>query len=196
MLRASFSLSSFTNEINFPIIEESKGSIKKKVILLINDSIPPAVAFLINQLIMTVNLYYVGNLNNTEIFNGVGFGSAWINLTNMTILTCLNVGFIAIGSQAYGSQNYELLGLYYHRAIIIAIIVFIPCSILIINSEPLILLLNIQPAVAKYAVNYMISLLPATFIYILNDATKNLLFCQNYFFLPAFIQFIVSMIHP
>ena len=57
-------------------------------------------------------------------------------------------------------------------------------------------MLNIKPKIAEYATNYMISLLPTSFIFIFIDASKNLLFARNHFFLPVSVQLFVSLIHP
>ena len=175
---------------------ETYPTLKDKTFLIIRDSFPPVLAFLINQLVLAINLHYVGTLNDTEIFDGVGFGTAWIALTNTAVIVSLNIGFLAIASQAYGNNNNELVGLSYHRAIIIAIMVFIPCSLFIIFSKNIIIMLNVSPSIAHYATDYMISLLPAIFIFIFIDTTKNFLFAQNHFFVPAIIQLIVSLIHP
>ena len=171
-------------------------TIQDRMIILFKAIFSPALAFFVNQIIMTINLYYISLLDNTEIFDGVGFGSTWINLTCNGVMVCLNVGFIAIASQAHGSKSNELLGLYFHRAIIIDIIAFVPCAIFIINCESILIFLNISPIIARYATGYMISLLPSTFIYIFVDTAKNFCFAKNHFFGPVIIQLIVSIIHP
>ena len=192
----SFKLSNLSFKEDDYVNLSENSSLKDKFLLIARDSIPIAIAHAVNQLIMSINLYFVGTLDETEVFDGVGFGSTWMNLTNTGIIICLNVGFVAMASQAFGAKNHELVGYYYHKAIIIGIIVYIPCSIFIINSQPLLLMLNIKPEIAEYATDYMISLLPSTFIYIFIDASKNLLFARNNFLLPVVVQLFVSLIHP
>jgi MATE family multidrug resistance protein len=81
----------------------------------------------------TINLvflsrYYTGQ-EKEDVTEAVGLSHLYINCLMLSITTGLITGFETLGANAFGSGNYKLMGIYYHRAQLIGY-VFVLCSLL------------------------------------------------------------------
>ncbi|CAR25572.1 hypothetical protein ZYGR_0A01370 [Zygosaccharomyces rouxii] len=104
-------------------------------IQILRKSLPLALTLLLQNLISSVSLLFVGRLGSL-VLGSVTLANVIFNATAVVFLglaTCLDT----LCPQAYGAGNYTLVGLYFQRCIIISTIVSIPISFVWIFSKPL-----------------------------------------------------------
>lgn len=89
-------------------------------------ALPTMLFFMTLFLMQTINLVFIGQSfegsNKQDALNGIGVSHLYINCLALSIVVGLISGYETYGSNAYGAKNYRLMGLYYHRAQIIAYI--------------------------------------------------------------------------
>ena len=62
-----------------------------------------------------MNLVFAGHLINPAIMAGIGLGNMTLNIFAVTLMESMNSVIDTLGSQAYGSGNLELCGVYLNR---------------------------------------------------------------------------------
>ena len=74
----------------------------------------------------TVNLYFIGLLNDPRMLSGVGMGNMIIQMTGSPLFYGLNSGLETLLSQARGTDNPKLYGLLLQRARFAALCLYVP----------------------------------------------------------------------
>ncbi len=96
----------------------------------------PSIVSLFSALfIETINSAFVGHLGSEEIMAGVGMANMYMNITCLSVLFGINMNLNTVGSQAFGFGDLRMCGVYLNRARIIMTIIFIPLSILLLQTE-------------------------------------------------------------
>ena len=85
------------------------------------------------------------------VMAGVGMGHTFKMLFGTTVMLGVNQGFESYLNHANGAKEYKLAGTYLNRARFIVFLTFIPCSILLLNTGNICLLLKQNPSVALNA---------------------------------------------
>jgi MATE family multidrug resistance protein len=121
---------------------------------------PTMLFFLCLFLQQTINLIFIGQsshlANKENIIEGIGITHLYINTTLLSISVGLASGFETLGSHAFGSKNYRLFGLYYHRSIIISLT--FTCVMIVIHyftALKVLAFFTIKPEIIVYVSEYM-----------------------------------------
>mmetsp|Transcript_53724 Transcript_53724/g.61688 ORF Transcript_53724/g.61688 Transcript_53724/m.61688 type:complete len:505 (+) Transcript_53724:51-1565(+) len=166
---------------------------------LLWDSIPNVIYLLSFHLITTMNMLYVSNNAKEEdaadIIAGVGIAGTWISITTLLIVISLNIGTSTLASQAYGSKNMELVGLYLHRSLILRLIGLVPSFILLYYCDDLLMFLGISARSVTYAGVYARACMPAVFLYTISDAIKSYITAHNIFTPVLYMQSVLVVVH-
>ncbi|XP_042595541.1 multidrug and toxin extrusion protein 1-like isoform X2 [Cyprinus carpio] len=120
---------------------------------------PLVASHILNYLLPFVITMFCGRLGNS-VLAGYGMASATINITAAT------GGGLALAadtliSQTFGGKNLHRVGIILQRSVLILLIFCLPCWGLLINTQPLLLLLGQDPEVARIAQLYVVFYLPA-----------------------------------
>lgn len=105
-------------------------------------ALPCTVGLIVEILQQNINLIFVGRLNKPSVVAGVGIGNMVANIFSWSIMCGLNVALETLVSQAYGAKDLKLCGVYLNRARIVCIATFIPSTLIVMNTERLLLLLH------------------------------------------------------
>jgi multidrug resistance protein, MATE family len=97
-------------------------------------AIPSIFSAILSFLIEMINLIFVGHLNDPAKIAGVGMGNMTVNLLAMSIIYGMNSSLDTLISQASGSGNKELCGVYLNRGRFVMLVLFIPITCLLLNT--------------------------------------------------------------
>ena len=115
----------------------------------------------------------MGSLLSNLLFNSVAFG--------------LNGSLETLVSQAYGAIDFEMCAVYLHRSRLVLVVFLIPCSVILLHSEQLLLMLGQPEGASKVAQTYIEVYLPGLFLFVLNDGYRRFMNSLGRSDLPFYI---------
>ncbi|XP_066419366.1 multidrug and toxin extrusion protein 1-like [Molothrus aeneus] len=125
-------------------------------------------------LIHLVSSIFCGHLGKVELAS-VTLAIAVINVTAISVGYGLTSACDTLISQTYGSKNLLRVGVILQRATIIILLCCFPCCAVLINVEPLMLLMQQDPDVSRLTQHYVNAFLPALpVIFLYNLETRYL----------------------
>ena len=89
-----------------------------------------------------VNLVFVGHLEDADKIAAVGLGNAVQKMIGISIIVGMNGALNSLVSQAAGAGNLDLCLGYLYRSKIVMTVCFVPISVIILNSERILLLMG------------------------------------------------------
>ena len=95
-----------------------------------------------------INLIFIGHYGDEAMVAGVGMGNMILNILGLSIMFGLNAALETLVSQAAGSGNYELCGVYLNRSRFVILVFYIPVSIILLYAEPILIALDQDKKVA------------------------------------------------
>jgi len=158
--------------------------------ILIQDGVPTISGHLAYAFTTLIYIYFVGHLNQPILLASVSLGQQFSNVLCFAILCSLDSGFAALASQAFGARNYEKVGIYYQKTLVVYLLTSVPCVLILLQSEAIFGLLGIEDAVVENAVYFVKWMIPDYYILIFCECTKNYLMAQNKFK----IQYVISVV--
>lgn len=117
-------------------------------------SLPLVIRQNLMYLVLVINVIFSGRLGDSAKTAGVGLGTTLNHIFGCCILYGFNRAMDTLISQAYGSGNLALCGVYLNRARAIGTLAFIPVTIILINCEGILLWFSQDPETVKYASQY------------------------------------------
>ncbi|XP_050986001.1 multidrug and toxin extrusion protein 1 [Labeo rohita] len=121
---------------------------------------PLVASRILNYLLPFVITMFCGRLGNS-VLAGYGMASATINITTAATGGGLGLAADTLISQTFGGKNLRRVGIILQRSVLILLLFCLPCWALLINTQPLLLLLGQDPEVARIAQLYVVCYLPA-----------------------------------
>ena len=178
----------------------SKITIKETLKEISFVTFPTILFFFCLNLQQTITLAFVGNKYKGQekfIIDGIGITNLYINCCVYSIAIGLVSGMETLSSNAYGVKKYYLMGLYMHRARLIAIIFVIIISILNYFYEIKILsLFKISANVLHYCERYITPSLCYVFISVFNSVNFRYLNIIDKSYVNLIVLLISICLHP
>lgn len=146
---------------------------------ILRNSVPLALTLLMQTLISSVSLLFVGRLGSL-VLGAVTMANVVFTATSVVFLglaTCLDT----LCPQAYGAGNYSLVGLYFQRCVAISVVAAVPVSAVWIFSKPLISVLAKDMEVVEIASSYLKCMVGCVPGYIVFECGKKYLQAQGDF---------------
>lgn len=119
------------------------------------------------------------------------------NITGFAMIQGLATCLDTLCAQAYGAENYSLVGEYFQKCTLMVMACFAPVSILWLYAEPLIrfLVTHDDPALAPLATSYLRIVLIGVPGYIAFECGKRFVQAQGIYFAATFVLFICAPIN-
>ncbi len=133
---------------------------------------PASIGSFLNLGQMTMNLIFIGHLNDPVKLAAVGVGTMIINMAGVAPQLGLNSGLETLVSQARGSNNLTLCGLYLQRGRAILMIAFLPMLVVFLLSKRVLMGLGQDPEVVSQAYDYILIMTPSIFVMGLQDIQR------------------------
>ena len=73
---------------------------------------------------------------------GVGLGNLYVNMFSQSICCGLNGAIATFVSQAFGSENHRLCGIYLNRGRYVAFLAFLPMIVMLMMCEKVLVAIN------------------------------------------------------
>ena len=121
------------------------------------------------MLIVTVNLIFIGHLGDASKVASCGLGNMIIFIFGNAAFIGMNSGMETLVSQAYGAGNLALCGETYQRGRVVVMIYWFPLAVIFLLQGSFLTLLKQQQNVIDQTSHYLICMMPAAFLYGLND---------------------------
>lgn len=185
----------------YTLLERVKGwssslfSAKDCLKSLAKDSLYITLYYFFTVMVSTINIHYISLKNDEAMLAGIGLATSWVSATNHTIIFGLNVGTLALCSQALGAGEIKLAGIYFQRALLMRYILFIPCYALLYYANGIFLSWGVEEAVANHATTYCRLQFFPLLCLIVFDTTKSLLIAGGIFMPFFYIQVVMAMTH-
>ena len=121
------------------------------------------------------NIVVIGYTNDTAQLAGVGMGTMIATVIANSAQMGFSVVLDTLQSQAAGAGNFELCGIYLHRARLVLCIISVPIFIVLLNCGPILLLCGQDAKVVDYCCKYILVYLPGIFLAGLADIQRKFL---------------------
>ena len=158
--------------------------------------IPSFINLVLAELLFQINLVFVSMLNDENMVAGIGLANAIIYCFPLSLTYGVSSVLETLVSQAYGSGEYYLCGLYLNRQIFVLTILFIPIAYIVTNSGSLLVSIFAQNEMASFfCQEYMCALLPGMYIYCIQLSYCFFFTAMEKSYIPMLIQIIFLPLH-
>ena len=141
----------------------------------LKEGCPAALGCILVYMVETINLVFVGQLNDIHKLDGVGMGNVILYMIWIAAFTGLNGAFETLVSQAKGAEKTELCGIYLNRGRFMIILCFMPVLFVFYKCDSVLLALKQDAKVVEEAYWYVIYMAPSQLIMGLNDIERRFL---------------------
>lgn len=159
-------------------------------------SMPMILSNFTGYLILPINSAMAGRFEDSKALAAVGLGNVCSFIFIISIVTGLNSGQETLTSQAFGSCNYRLCGIYLNRGAIVLLLFFVPLALVPATcAERIFLILGQDEEVSRLAHRYIAWFTPGLLFYSLFDLLKRFLAAMRITFWPMIAQVIACALH-
>ncbi|ELU15421.1 hypothetical protein CAPTEDRAFT_224570 [Capitella teleta] len=131
----------------------------------------PIVLTQVGQMIIgPISLMFCGHLADPILLDGAAMSISMINATCIGVGQGLGTACDTFFSQSFGSVNKKNVGVNMQRAMYIFLLTLIPCYVIHMNIEPILVALGQDPRIARLTGQYMLIFMPGAlsfFMYII-----------------------------
>ncbi|XP_047307974.1 protein DETOXIFICATION 40-like [Impatiens glandulifera] len=146
--------------------------------LLFKLAAPTVMMYLINNAMSMSSRIYSGHLGNLQLA-AASLGNNGIQLFAYGLMLGMGSAVETLCGQAYGAHRYEMLGIYFQRAVIVLTTTAIPLTVVYALSKQILLLIGEPKSVASEASIYVYGLIPQIYAYAINFPIQKFLQSQS-----------------
>ncbi|KAK1363634.1 Protein DETOXIFICATION [Heracleum sosnowskyi] len=155
-------------------------------------AMPMVVTTVSQNLIRVISMMMIGHLGELSL-SGAAIATSLTNVTGFSLLLGMASALETLCGQAYGAEQYQMIGTYTCGAIISLLLVCIPVSILWIYTEELLIMIGQDPLISHEAGTYSIWLIPALFPYAILQLFIRFLLTQSLIY-PMLLSSVAALV--
>ncbi|KAL2312830.1 MatE family transporter [Schizosaccharomyces pombe] len=166
----------------------------KELTLLIKFATPVVLTSLLQYGEVVTTVFSLGHLGKTELA-AASLSNMTATITAFAIYQGIVSALDTVGTQSFGSGNYEMVGLHLQRILAILLLIQFPIFLIWWKIEGILLFLRQDPLTCMFAAKYMRVMMLASPAYALFEALKRFLQVQGIFHPVTYILAIVVPIN-
>ena len=125
-------------------------------------SLPVLLSMFLLFIDRSVIIYFLSKADaSATITSAYSVANSVFMMLILSLVNALNTGLNSRCAQAYGAKNYELVGLLFHRGLLINISFMIPCLLPVLYAEPILMYIGTEDEVVHYAAEYVLYSVPS-----------------------------------
>ncbi|KAK4284392.1 hypothetical protein QN277_001234 [Acacia crassicarpa] len=187
-------LENVLSDTNLPWFKRLRSATWIELSLLSRIAAPAIFVYLINNFMSTATRAFAGHLGNLE-YAAANLGNSGIQLFAYGLMLGMGSAVETLCGQAYGAHEYEMLGVYMQRAIIVLTLTGIPITLVYIFSKQILLLIGESTALSSAAAIFVYGLIPQIYGYAMNFPIQKFLQAQSIVAPSAYISTATLMLH-
>ncbi|KAM6593603.1 hypothetical protein CsatA_001306 [Cannabis sativa] len=141
-----------------------------------------------------ISVMFVGHLGELTL-SGASMATSFASVTGFSLLMGMASALDTLSGQSYGAKQYHMMGILMQRAILVLVVVSIPLAVIWANTEPILVTLGQDPAIAAEAGKYAKFMIPSIFAYGLLQCLVRFLQTQNIVFPMMVSSGMTTLIH-
>jgi len=181
--------------------EAMSGLVKPKIVhsmgttmlIIIKSVLPMTLTYFLRYSVQIFMFYLLKSYKDDDLTGAYGIGNTFLNVVCTSIVISLNVGLLSRLAQAYGRGKLELMGLYFHRGLIINFLVQVFLSVLIYFSHFIFVLVGYEESLARNVRYYMLCNLPSNYLFMVFHTCNFYLVACRIFKPAAYMQMVSSL---
>ena len=144
---------------------------------------------------LTSTQIFIGQLGDARQTAAVGLGNLIVNVFANSVAIGFNGCLDTLVSQAYGSGNYRLCGVYTNRVRVVNLVFFVAISGVLALTETLLVAFGQDPETAAMAQTYVVSFIPGVFFILQWQLTNRFLQAQGIFRPQMYMTLFGGLMH-
>ncbi|KQJ82175.1 protein DETOXIFICATION 16 [Brachypodium distachyon] len=133
---------------------------------------------LLQNVVQMISVMFVGHLGELAL-SSASIATSFAGVTGFSLLSGMASSLDTLCGQAFGAKQYNLLGIYKQRAILVLTLVSFVVAIIWVYTGQILLLFGQDPEIAMGAGSYIRWMIPALFVYGLLQCHVRFLQTQN-----------------
>ncbi|KAI3718721.1 hypothetical protein L6452_19603 [Arctium lappa] len=155
---------------------------------------PAIIVYVLNNVMSMSTQIFCGHLGNLQLAAS-SLGNNGVQLFAYGVMLGMGSAVETLCGQAYGANQYGMLGVYLQRATILLMLTAIPLMILYIFSNPILILIGQSKDIAAAAALFIYGLIPQIFAYAANFPIQKFLQAQSIVNPSAYIAAAMLVLH-
>ncbi|CAL9049336.1 unnamed protein product [Musa banksii] len=152
----------------------------------------PMVAVTMSQfLVQVVSSMMVGHLGKLDLASAA-IATSLTSVTGFSLLLGMASGLETLCGQAYGAEQYHMLGIHTYRAIFSLLVVCLPISLVWASMGKLLQLIGQDPLISQEAGKYAVWMIPGLFAYAIAQPLMKFLLSQS-LILPMLLSSLMTL---
>lgn len=169
-------------------------SYKREFIVLLRNTFPVSLTFLLQYSLTVVSVFCVGHLGKNEL-SAVSLAAMVANITGYGIVQGIATSLDTLAAQSYGRNDYEMVGIYTQRCFFIMALVLFPIFFVWCNAKSLLLLIIPQVECCELAALYLKVLSLGIPPYVVFEISKHFLQAQGIFHANTYVLLVCAPIN-
>ncbi|XP_024395361.1 protein DETOXIFICATION 16 isoform X2 [Physcomitrium patens] len=135
--------------------------------------------------LLVVSVMFVGHLGELSLA-GAALASSFAAVSGLSLLVGMGCALETLCGQSFGAKNYQMVGIYLQRGIIVLFLTAIPVAAIWWNMTNILIALGQDPEIAEKSGEYARFLIPSLFAYAAIQPLVKFLQAQSLVFVMSF----------
>lgn len=135
--------------------------------------------------LLVVSVMFVGHLGELALA-GAALASSFAAVSGLSLLVGMGCALETLCGQAFGARNYQMVGIYLQRGMLVLFLTAMPVAVVWCNMTPILVAIGQSPEIAAKSGEYARFLVPSLFAYAAIQPLVKFLQAQSLVFVMSF----------